>query len=122
MPDDMNNNPAPMPDLNAIGKLLGNVDMSALSGLLNNIDINQVMSMMAPLMNSNTAPNFAPNVAPNGGPLPAAPLFPAINDPRVAVLNSIKPFLPPHRITIIDQIIKFLGVVVTINSLMPPKK
>jgi hypothetical protein len=55
------------------------------------------------------------NAAPAGFAIP--PQFQG--DPRFLVLNTIKPFFAQDKIFIIDQIMRFLAIFLTISSILP---
>lgn len=42
------------------------------------------------------------------------------NDPTVMILNSLKPFLPPDKCTIIDNMIQIYGIKTVIDKIFPP--
>jgi hypothetical protein len=52
-------------------------------------------------------------------PQPLNPILPS-NDPTVMVLNSLKPFLPPDKCKVIDDIIQLLGIKLVIDKVFPP--
>lgn len=127
------NPPQPI-NLDAIGKIMENIDVSAMANMLNSIDINQIMSLLS---NNNPIPNINLNPLDNrgeeqqniaaGNPLPIpstqAPIIPELpqNDPTFVILNSLKPFLPEDKCKIIDDMIKLLGIKSVIDSIFPPK-
>lgn len=66
----------------------GQADLSTLMGLLNNIDSNQLMNMLSQI-NSNQNENGNYNV-----------------DQAFNLINSLKPFMPPERISMIEGVLK----------------
>lgn len=137
---------SPQPNMNNLGQLFNNIDVNSMSNMLNNIDVNQVMSMLsksfvppitAPPQNTNSSntvknegstPLNYPNMnlfssIPGFAPVPPQqnldPVLPP-NDPTVLVLNSIKPFLPPDKCLIIDNMIQLLGIKAVIDKIFPP--
>jgi hypothetical protein len=140
--DKMTNNPIPqIPglDMNSLTKMLGGMNLPALSNMLSGVNIAQLLPLATQIMGGmkNLAPapqnpGFGgqnPGIIPQGyGQFPvqqAAPsLFPPIpqpyvNDPRVLVLNTMKPFLPADKCRIIDSILGVMAVIFTINSVLP---
>lgn len=139
---------APTIDINSLGRLLNNVDINAMSNMLNGMDINQIMSLLSNAFVSppaspskeninsvnetkNDIPSDSPktiNVSdifksfktPEGSPTQPVldPTLPP-NDPVVIVLNSLKPFLPPDKSVIVDDMIKLLGIKSVIDTIFP---
>lgn len=130
------------PNMNNLGQLFNNIDINSMSSMLNNIDINQVMSMLSKgFVPPTTAPppsNDSSSTAKSDGsdtiknpnmnifnsiPTPPQgdfnPVLPT-NDPAVMVLNSLKPFLPPDKCMIIDNMIQLLGIKTVIDKIFPP--
>lgn len=140
--DKMTNNPVPqIPglDMNSIGKMLGGMNLPALSNMLSGVNIAQLIPLATQIMGGMKAlapapaqqnPGFGiqnPGVFPQqygqvsqaeSGMFPAIPA-PYANDPRVLVLNTMKPFLPPDKCMIIDRIIGIMAVIFTISSVLP---
>lgn len=77
-------------------------------------------SPAAEFFNSLNAFNI-PNTNPINTPAqpPFSPVLPA-NDPTVMILNSLKPFLPPDKCTIIDNMIQLYGIKTVIDKIFPP--
>jgi hypothetical protein len=73
-------------DLNA----LNSMDLGTLFRLLNNVDPNQIAQMLSQVK---VDPNDERNILREG-------------DPRIGVLNSLKPFLPKEQQFIIDEVIR----------------
>jgi hypothetical protein len=135
-------------DMNSIGKLLGNVDISALSNMLQGVDLTQLAPMvtqLAPMVSKMLGSNpglgallsnmtgglpvagqaINPGVIPGAVPAPVGgvPAFafpePFLRDPRYVVLSTLKPFLPQDKCFLIDQILRFVSVFVTIGAFLP---
>jgi hypothetical protein len=146
----MTNNPVPqIPglDINALGKMLGGMNISGLSNMLSGVNIAQLLPLAMQMMGglgglkglgaSAPPPQSAafgpqsPGPIPQGfGQLPVqqepASLFPTIpgpyvNDPRVLVLNTMKPFLPADKCRIIDMVLGVMAVIFTVNSVLPKR-
>lgn len=119
--------PYPQMDVNSMGQLFNNIDVNSMSNILGNIDINQIISMLSNTTQANAVPqNQVPNEKENEGSnpnlqnsTPQNPVLPS-NDPTVMVLNSIKPFLPPDKSKIIDDLIQLIGIKVVIDKVFPP--
>lgn len=131
-------NPA---NLGQLTGMLNNVNLGPLTGMLNNVNIAQLLPLVPSLLRmvgggSGIGSLFNPNPGTRynpgyyGGGLPAAsypgavaPAFvvpPHLQaDPRFVVLGAIKPFLPPDKGIIIDQVMKFLVLFLTISPLLP---
>jgi hypothetical protein len=134
-------------DLNTVGQMLSNVDVNAMSNMLNSIDMNQVMSVLqksftppanpipTPAMpQKESSTNEQPSGALNTGnfnfpfpmfsqsPSPQPQLNPVLpsNEPVVLILNSLKPFLPPDKCLIIDDLVKLLGIKAVVDAIFPP--
>lgn len=121
-------------DFGALSRMMGNIDVSAMANMLNGIDLNQVMSLLsnpAPAQNQeseqkiektenseNIAQNLFASIA-----QPQSPVAPELSpeDPTYIVLNSLKPFLPQDKCTLIDDMIKLLGIKSVIDSIFPTK-
>lgn len=73
------------------GNTNGQPNMNNLSQLLNNIDINQVMGQLSQMMGSSQ----------QGQPQPPGP---SVSDPRLELLQAMKPFLNTRRGVMIDKI------------------
>lgn len=140
----MTNGQSPSFDLNSLTKMLGNINIPALANILGSININEILPLITKMMSGGLA-GGAPNpglpvnnpvfpaqsqaVVPQGyGQIPGQPApfdpmtiipKPYLQDPRVVVLNTMKPFLPPDKCTIIDSILGILGVIFTVNSVLP---
>ncbi len=140
--------PIPTPiDINSMGQLLNNVDINTMSNMLNSIDINQVMSMLSnafvppvppavdTVKDNEEIKNDSPLESPKainisdifqdlskgmGSKQPAVNPVLSPNDPVVIVLSSLKPFLAPDKSTIIDDMIKLLGIKAVVDSIFPP--
>lgn len=50
---------------------------------------------------------------------PLNPVLPP-NDPTVMILNSLKPFLPPDKCIVIDNMIQVFGIKTVIDKIFPP--
>lgn len=132
----------PQPNMNNLGQLFNNIDVNSMSNMLNNIDVNQVMSMLsksfipptaAPPQSAdplNTGKSEGSNSLNNPNmnlfnfiPVPPQqnlnPILPS-NDPTVMVLNSLKPFLPPDKCMIIDNMIQLIGIKSVMDKIFPP--
>lgn len=72
-------------------------DLSQLMGMLNNIDANQLMGMLS---------QISSNQQNQGGALPNV-------DQAYSLLNSLKPFMPPERISMVENVL---------NNFNPNKK
>lgn len=81
-----NNSNQPSFDMNS----LANMDLGALFQMLSSMDMNQLMAMLSQI-------KFDPN-DPNNQLRP--------DDPRLGILYSLKPLLPPENAHIIDDVIK----------------
>ncbi|TDT58438.1 hypothetical protein [Fonticella tunisiensis] len=128
-------------DLNAMGKLLGGMNLSSLASALNGININQLIPLIPMVTkmfgNASSGPaanpgyqSSNPGIFPQpygqvqnpGVPSPFLPIpEPYLQDPRFVVLNTMKPLLPPDKIRIVDSIMGILAVILTINSVLPHK-
>ncbi|WP_166636397.1 hypothetical protein [Fonticella tunisiensis] len=84
---DRNNQPQPI-DFNALGQL----NFAQLFQILGSMDINQLMAMLSQVKIDPNDPN---NLLKE-------------DDPRIGLLYSLKPFLPPENAYIIDEIVKGL--------------
>lgn len=133
--------PLPGFDINAMAKALGGMNLSSLAGMFNNVNLTQLLPMVPSLMKMigggaglnqlfNTVPNQGTNPGFFGGSYPSSPVpgqvVPAFAipphlqaDPRFVVLGAIKPFLPQDKGLIIDQIMKFLVLFLTVSSVLP---
>lgn len=71
---------------------LGNMDLASLFQLLGSLDINQLMAMLQQMRPDPNDPNsqFRPD------------------DPRLGLLYSLKPLLPPENANLIDEVVKML--------------
>lgn len=69
----------------------GQPNFNNLGQLLNNIDINQVMGQLSQMMGSSQQGPQQRSRAP-------------VNDPRIELLQAMKPFLNTRRATMIDKI------------------
>lgn len=119
--------PPPPFNMNNLGQLFNNVDVNSMSNMLNNMDLNQVMSMFSKSFNPSqnnpqeaTPPPNTEDANPLNNPKPNLdPVLPP-NDPTVLVLNSLKPFLPPDKCIIIDNMIQLIGIKSVMDTLFPP--
>lgn len=119
MADNKNkNNQVPPFNPNSINDMMKNLDLNAIQNMLSNIDMNQVAAL-ASQMGMPTSPQ-------QNTPAPNAkqPQIPAAfyNEPIVAVLNSIKPFIPQDRWSLVDELIKLLGIRAAITSASQQKR
>lgn len=132
-------------NLSGLSNMLGGMNLSGLSNMLSGVNITQLLPLVTQMMGgmkgltSAAAPliqnqgfGIQPHAAaPQGfGQLPVqqgpASLFPPIpepylNDPRVLVLNIMKPFLPPDKVRILDSIIGVMAVIFTVNTVLPKR-
>lgn len=62
-----------------------------------------------------------PNINPmnTSSQTPISPILPP-NDPTVMILNSLKPFLPPDKCTVLDNMIQIYGIKTVIDKIFPP--
>lgn len=137
--------PLPGFDINAMSKALGGMNLGSLTGMLNNVNLTQLLPLVPSLMkmvggssgigslfNPGGNPGVNPGLNPGffgggytGAPAPGAvvPAFavpPHLQaDPRFVVLGAIKPFLPQDKGLIIDQVMKFLVLFLTISAVLP---
>lgn len=133
--------PLPGFDINAMSKVLGGMNLAPLAGMLNNVNLTQLLPLVPSLMKMigggaglnqlfNTGPTPGSNPGFFGGSYPASSVpgqvIPAFAipphlqaDPRFVVLGAIKPFLPQDKGLIIDQVMKFLVLFLTISSVLP---
>jgi hypothetical protein len=82
--------PTPQPtDMNAFA----NLNLASLFQILNTIDISQFTGLLSQL---NIDPKDERNVLKEG-------------DPRIDLLNSLKPFLPPDKNNVVDDVINFFS-------------
>lgn len=125
-------------NLGALSGMLNNVNLTQLLPL-----VPSFMKMMGGAGGLNSLFNFGGNPGVNPGfnrglnpgyfgggysaaPVPAAGIAPAFvvpphlqADPRFVVLGAIKPFLSPDKGIIIDQVMKFLVLYITISAVLP---
>jgi hypothetical protein len=99
-------------DANSINEMLKGLDLNALQNMLSNIDMNEVASLASKINNQgqNQPLNHSQNSYQNYQIPPAY-----AKDPIVAVLNSIKPFIPREKWGLVDELIRLLGVRAAIN-------
>lgn len=137
--------PAPI-DINSMGQLLNNVDVNSMANMMSSIDINQIISMLSnafvpaapPVLENVTANEEINNTTSTESPKEINisdifqkftsegtqkqpvlnPVLPP-NDPVVIVLSSLKPFLASDKSTVIDDMIKLLGIKAVIDSIFP---
>lgn len=69
---------------------LGNMNLGSLFQILSSIDISQLSGLLSQIK---IDPNDERNILKEG-------------DPRIDLLNSLKPFLPPDKTTIVDEVIR----------------
>lgn len=86
----VNNNDNNNNDTNS-GSTGGQPNLNNLGQLLNNIDINQVMGQLSQMMGSSQQRQTQPQRA-------------SVNDPRLDLLQAMKPFLNTRRGVMIDKI------------------
>jgi hypothetical protein len=130
-------------NLPALANMLGGINMNQLLPMLSGINMNQLIPVMSKMIGGGLlggVPQAQPGPFPIGNPAPpvantglvqqipgqpaAAGFFPPIpepyiSDPRVVVLNTMKPFLPPDKCRIIDGVLGVLSVIFTINAVLP---
>lgn len=124
-------------DVNELSKLLGNINVGSLAPLLNNINLTQLLPLIPSVLkmfggnsplgsiapgvfNNNTQYGLIPSV-PNYGAQPNSFIVPPHlqGDPRFVVLGAIKPFLPQDKGLVIDQVMKYLALFLTISAVLP---
>lgn len=82
--------PTPQPmDMNAFA----NMNLASFFQILNSIDISQFTGLLSQL---NIDPKDERNILKEG-------------DPRIDLLNSLKPFLPTDKSNVVDDVIKFFS-------------
>jgi hypothetical protein len=129
-------------DINQVVSILSKALNPSTNASVNNIPSNAGNS--SPNVPPNNIPNNAPNTAPNNTPVteysnplkdfnipdfnqmnktstqsPLNPVLPP-NDPTVMILNSLKPFLPPDKCKVIDNMIQVYGIKTVIDKIFPP--
>ncbi|MDF2673673.1 MAG: hypothetical protein K0R09_1938 [Clostridiales bacterium] len=130
-------------DINAMTKALGGMNLGPLTGMLNNINLTQLLPLIPTFMKmvggsgglgslfnpgAGAGAGLNPSYYGGGYPVATAPgaVAPAFvvpqhlqADPRFVVLGALKPFLPQDKGIMIDQIIKFLVLYLTISPILP---
>lgn len=87
---------------------LNNINPNDLNSMLKNIDMNQVSSMISQITGGQGG-----SLLDMGKPKP--------NDYRIGVLNSLKPFLPEDKCSMIDEIVKYLTLKTAIDKVKGSK-
>lgn len=135
-------------DINSMSNTLNNMDVNQIMSVLSKAFAQPNASTAntpnnAGSSTSNVPPADTPNNTSNNAPgseysnplkafnipninqmntSPEPPLNPVLppNDPTVMILNSLKPFLPPDKCTIIDNMIQIYGIKTVIDKIFPP--
>jgi hypothetical protein len=101
------NNQGPAFDANSINDMLKGLDLNALQNMLSNIDMNEVASLASKINNQGNNQSQNLNQPSNQQyQIPAG----YAKDPIVAMLNSIKPYIPREKWGLVDELIRLLGI------------
>lgn len=98
-------------EANPINDMLKNLDFNALQNMLSNIDMNEVAALASKM--NNQGQNQSQSYPQSSHQQQIPPAY--AKDPIVAVLNSLKPFIPREKWSLVDELIRLLGVRQAIN-------